>query len=185
MRNIHGSLSFGLFYKRAENLVPDIYGFSDADWSGKREKRKSTSGNIFQMHSGTVSWMGRKQTCNALSSTEAEHIALSDCGKKARWIRQILCEWRYGFANPAVIYEDITRAISWACKQKWTKHIEIKYHSVQELVEREIICLQYCPTKHMIADVMTTAFSQAGFEYLRKCLGVVSFGKEGNDGSAK
>ena len=93
MRYIQGSLSFGLFYKRAEKFVPDVFGFSDADWGCDGDKRKSTSGNVFQLHSRTVSWMSRKQTCTALSSTEAEYIALSDCEKGARWMRQILFEF--------------------------------------------------------------------------------------------
>ena len=58
--------------------------------------------------------MSRKQIFIALSSTEAEHIALSDCGKEARWMRQMLFELRYGSEKPTVIYENNTGAISCA-----------------------------------------------------------------------
>ena len=70
----------------------DIEGYSDSDWAGDKESRKSTSGYIFMLNGGPVSWYSKKQAIVALSSTEAEYIALTLAAKEATWLRLLLTE---------------------------------------------------------------------------------------------
>ena len=73
-----------------ENL--EIIGFSDADWANDMDDRHSTTGNIFQMAGGPVSWFSQKQTTVALSTAEAEYIALCSASQEALWLRQLLTD---------------------------------------------------------------------------------------------
>ena len=78
---LKGTINYGLLY--SENASPDCVGFSDADWAGDLNDRKSTSGYTFQMSDATVSWRSKKQTCVALSTAEAECIGLSAATQEA------------------------------------------------------------------------------------------------------
>ena len=70
-----------------------IIGYTDADWAGDIEKRKSTSGFIFLLGNGAISWGSKKQACVALSTTEAEYVALSQATREAIWLQKLMCEF--------------------------------------------------------------------------------------------
>ena len=72
-------------------------GFSDADWAGDLDDRKSASGYIFQLSGAAISWRSEKQACVALSTAEAEYIALASAAQEAVWVRQLLADLR---SNP-------------------------------------------------------------------------------------
>ena len=86
LRYIRGTSNFGLKFS-ADDKEPLIYGYSDADWAGDIETRRSTSGYVFQIGNSTISWCSRKQSSVAKSSTEAEYIALSFATQEAIWLR--------------------------------------------------------------------------------------------------
>ena len=71
-----------------------LEGFSDSDWAEDLHHRSSTSGYLFRLSNGIISWKSKKQHTTALSSTEAEYMALSDAGREALWLCQILQEIR-------------------------------------------------------------------------------------------
>ena len=77
LRYIAGTREFGLLFTRSDSS--DCTGFSDADWAGDQDDRKSTSGYLFRVGNATVSWGSKKQSCVALSTTEAEYMSLSTC----------------------------------------------------------------------------------------------------------
>jgi hypothetical protein len=72
--------------------VTGLTGFSDSDWAGDLDTRKSTSGYVFLLYGGAISWKSAKQNIVATSSTEAEYIASSEAAKEALWIRRLLAE---------------------------------------------------------------------------------------------
>ncbi|CAB4044111.1 Hypothetical predicted protein [Paramuricea clavata] len=80
----------GLLYSK--NASPDCVGFSDADWAGGLNGRKSNSGYTCQIHDDAGSWRRKKQTCVALSTAEAEYVALSAAVQEALWMRQLLID---------------------------------------------------------------------------------------------
>ena len=135
-----------------------LIGYSDADWAGDVNDRKSTSGYLFMMSGAAVSWKSRKQTCVALSTAEAEYVALAGAIQEATWMRQLLDDLHNGQVEPTVILEDNQSAICIAQNPQYhskTKHIDIKYHYVREKVSDSTVELRYCPTSEMIADVLT------------------------------
>ena len=86
LRYVQGCINRGITLGTKEGLT----GYSDADWAGDKEDRKSTSGSIFLLHGGAISWASKKQTFMVLSMIEAEYIALSNASKDACWIKQLL-----------------------------------------------------------------------------------------------
>ena len=112
IRYIAGTINYGLMFTRSETT--DCTGFSDADWAGDVDDRKSTSGYIFSVGGAPVSWKSRKQTCVALSTAEAEYISLTIAAQEAIWLNRLLAELQLQKEplEPAIIYEDNQSAIS-------------------------------------------------------------------------
>ena len=88
LRYLRGSVNYGLMYSQNQNNV--AVGYSDADWAGDLDNRKSTSGYIFNLCEGAVSWRSKKQSCVALSMAEAEYMALASAAQEAVWLRRLL-----------------------------------------------------------------------------------------------
>ncbi|GMG39212.1 unnamed protein product [Aspergillus oryzae] len=173
-RYIQGTKTHGIeFYAANEE---GLQGYSDADWAGDVETRRSTSGYAFMMNGGCISWRSKKQRTVALSSTEAEYMALTEATQEAIWLKAFLCELGEMKSDEAVkIYEDNQGSIALAKNpefHKRTKHIDIRYHFVREKVEDGQVVLQYCSTKDMKADLMTKPITAVQFISLRSKLGI-------------
>ncbi|MGB1481629.1 MAG: reverse transcriptase domain-containing protein [Flavobacteriales bacterium] len=148
------------FDPRAEdNMRLDLMAFSDSDWAGDLDKRKSTSGFIFFINGGAVSWKSRTQKCVAQSSAEAEYIASSETAKEAVWLRSLISTVKgREIEEPTMLNVDNQAAISIiknpVCSSR-TKHIELRYHLVRDYYERKIITVQHVPTESNAADLLT------------------------------
>ncbi|TJX47833.1 Ty1/Copia family ribonuclease HI, partial [Soehngenia saccharolytica] len=104
-RYLQGTKTHGICFKPGDKI--DFRGYSDADWAGDIESRRSTSGYAFMMNGGCISWRSKKQRTVALSSTEAEYMALSEATQEAVWLKVFLCELGEMASDEAVkIYED-------------------------------------------------------------------------------
>ena len=174
MRYLIGTMHLGLLYRK--NELKSCVGFSDADWAGDLDDRKSTSGYIFQMSGAAISWRSKKQACVALSTAEAEYIALASAAQEAVWMRQLLTDLRSKPEEATKIYEDNQSAICLAKNPQFhgrAKHIGIKYHYIREQVENGNVELSYCRTEEMVADALTKGLSRGQFRKLREMLGMV------------
>ena len=89
-RYLKGTYNYGLLYSPNADNDGTMIGYSDTDWAGDMNDRKSTSGYLCMMSGAAVSWKSRKQTCVALSTAEAEYIALASATQEATWMRQLL-----------------------------------------------------------------------------------------------
>ena len=176
LRYLKGTSDLGLLYVRGDGH--NCFGYSDSDWAGDVGDRRSTSGYIFMLSGAGISWQSRKQTSVALSSAEAEYVALSSAVQEAIWLKRLIVELdkETGQTEATVIYEDNQAAISLAKNPQYhgrAKHIDIRRHFVRKRVAEGTIALKYCRTEDMVADILTKGLN-TNFEKLRKMAGVTT-----------
>lgn len=171
MRYLVGTAHLGLEYDvrgKDEALVM----YCDADWAGDQKDRKSTSGFVIFLYGCPVVWYSKKQGCVAMSTSEAEFIAISDGMKEAKWMIGLLEELECSSLKPVPVFEDNTGAIKWSTSDKRAKHVDLRYHFVKKLVEDGLFEIRYCSTMDMIADVFTKPLPTERFITLRTLLHV-------------
>ena len=137
------------------------------DWGGDTGKRKSTSGYVFIFEGAAISWCSKRQPTVALSSTEAEYMAVCGATQEAFYLRALLLDLGYKQEMPTIIYQDNQGSIAMlrnAIISQRTKHIDIKYHFVREKVEEKQITLEYIPIKKMVADCLTKPVTKNVYE---------------------
>jgi hypothetical protein len=180
LRYLRGTPDDGLRYVRSEDAGTLVDGFSDSDWAGDRDDRRSCSGHIFRVFGGIVAFRSKKQPTTALSSCEAELIALTMAMKEALWLRGLLVELGiHQPTEPVLIHEDNQGAKALANDAKFsdrTKHVDIKFFRVREEVKRNHIKVAYCHTSKMIADIFTKPLGKNVFQTIRNQLGMLSNG---------
>ena len=176
LRYIKGTLDQGLKFESSNDYDMNLHGYADADWTGDATTRKSTSGYMFSLSGATVPWKSKRQTVIALSSTEAEYIALCLAAQEAIWLKSLLLKSLGLKQSKAIkLYGDNQGAITLTRNPKThyrTKHIDIKYHYIREAVEKEDIELVYCPTDRMVADILTKGLPRPKFDELRSLMGI-------------
>ena len=129
----------------------------------------------FLINGSMISWCSKKQSCVSRSTTEAEYIALSLATQEAIWLRRLLENVGVKQTESTVICEDNQGAIQLSRNAKFhnrTKHIDIASHFVREKVQDKSICVKYCKTDQMLADILTKGLPRQTFEKLREQLGV-------------
>ena len=129
LRYLKGTIDHGLTFTASDEFI--LHGFSDADWAGCTESRKSTSGYAFFIGNCIVSWASKKQSIVALSSTEAEYVALCSAAQETVWLRNLLADVGFQQSTPTCVKEDNQGAMCLAKNPKnhnRTKHIDIKFH---------------------------------------------------------
>jgi len=121
--------------------------------------------------------MSKKQCVVSLSSTEVEYIALSTTTQEVVYLRRLLSDLGVQHDKPTVLMEDNQGTIALAQNPVFharTKHIDIRRHYVREAIQKNVISLQYCHTKNMIADVLTKAVMKTQFQRLIRLMGLVN-----------
>ena len=111
----------------------------------------------------------------ALSTAEAEYVALSSAAQECIWIKRLNSEFGNMSDGPTVIMEDNQSCIAIAKNPQHhgkSKHIDIKHHFIRELVGNKTIELRYCPTKEIVADFLTKALVREQFRDLREKAGI-------------
>ena len=128
------------------------------------------------MQSGAaISWLRKKQATVALSTLEAEYIALSLAAQEITWLRKLLSEFGVKFDGPTMLMEDNQGATAIAknpVNHARTKHIDIRYHYIRQCILEEIVKVHYCSTENMYADMFTKPLPKGKFEMLRIGIGL-------------
>ena len=167
-------------YSRGVGMKPTgdpIEGFSDSDWAGCVDTRRSTSGFVWMMSGGAVCWRSKLQTIVALSSTEAEYVGATPAVQEIIWLRDLLCELGVTDSSPSLLNMDNRGAVSLtrgAGDSNRTKHIDIRYHFIRSHVEQKRIRIQYLPTDEMVTDILTKNLGRLKHEHFIARLGIVS-----------
>ena len=173
-RYLRGTSHWQLVFRGA--LKPAV-GYTDSDYAGDIETRRSTSGYVFNLGSGAISWSSKRQATVALSTCEAEYVGQTQAAKEAIWLGGLLEQIQQSNDGslPMVIYGDNQGAIALAKNPQFharTKHIDVQQHFVREKVAEGKIDLAYIPTEEQIADGLTKALPRDKFEKFRAALGL-------------
>ena len=148
-----------LTYRRTNSL--NVVGYSDTDFKGCVDDKKSTTGYIFAMARGTVSWWSAKQSVTASLTMEAKYVACYEATRHAIWLWNFIGD--LGVVNkPIIMYCDNTAVVSFSNNLKGTpsaRYIDVKYFLVKEKVEEDLITVVHMPTYSMVADPLTKALS--------------------------
>jgi histone deacetylase 1/2 len=161
LRYIRGTASTGLRFRRSSSTGLSI--FTDADWAGCSDDRRSTGGFAVFLGSNLVSWSSRKQPTVSRSSTEAEYKALADGTAETMWIQSVLKELGVFLSSAPVLWCDNLGATYLTANPVFharTKHIEINFHFVREKVALGALDVRFISTGDQLADVFTKPATQ-------------------------
>jgi hypothetical protein len=173
LRYLKGTVSLGVLYKKG--VSADLQGWSDSDYAGDIDDRKSTSGYVFMFGSGAVSWSSKKQPIATLSTTEAEFVAAAACACQGIWLRKILSQLGHTPEKSTTVFCDNSSSIKLSKNPVMhgrCKHIDVRYYFLRDLIKDGVLELSYCRTENQIADVMTKTLKLESFYRCRKSLGV-------------
>ena len=146
--------------------VQCLNGYSDADWANDATTRKSRTAYVFRYGDAVVSWASKRQPTVALSTTEAEYMALTQATKEAIWLRNLMHDLQQPDQGPTTIFEDNQACIAIAnnpVHHSRTKHIDVQHHFVRERISLGDVKLEYCSTDLMLADTLTKALPSPAF----------------------
>ena len=173
-RYLRGTSDYGLCYQERLGLdgVLDIHGFVDADWARDLDQRRSTSGYVFNLFGGAVSWMSKKQSVVALSTTEAEYMAATQSSKEVVWLQR-LCS-SMGLVQGAIRIDCDSQSEIFLEKNpayhSKTKHIDVQYHFVRDMIEDKKVFLVKVDTLKNTADALTKSVSSEKFSWCRETI---------------
>jgi hypothetical protein len=156
VRYLAGTTDYGITYgMRDDKLI----GYCDADYATDTDTRRSTSGYVFTLYGGAITWQSKRQPTVAASTTEAEYMAAAAAVKEALWLRQLFKD--FGLETGVVtIMADNQAAIKILknpISSLRSKHIDVVHHFARERVMRKEIEFKYIPTFEQVADVLTKA----------------------------
>ena len=172
LRYIKGTLDVGLVFRG--NARCQLVGYSDADWAGDKVDRKSVTGYVFMLAGCAITWKTKKQQTVAMSSTEAEYMALGETVKELLWLSQLLKHIGLKF-GPPTIFED-----NEGCKllsnhpvhHQRTKHIDIRHHFLRDHLNKNDFILQSARTDEMAADMFTKSLERPKFKKFVEMIGM-------------
>ena len=162
LRYLSGTRTLAIRYKTIQNPGNIFLGYADAAYANA-DDCKSTSGYVFLASSGAITWRSKRQTTIALSSTEAEYIALAEAGREATWLRSLFEELGYIQELPTEIRGDNTGLIAMAHNpqfHKRSKHISIRWHWIRDLVQDNVVRIENCRDPDQTADILTKALAR-------------------------
>jgi hypothetical protein len=166
MRYLKGTLDCGLSYYGDHDFR--LSGYTNSDWVGSVSNRKSTSGCCFNLGSSMISWQSRRQSSISLNTVEAEYIVACSSSCEAIWLQNLLTGLFDLEMEATMILCDNQSCIKMTKNHVFhdkSKHIEIRYHYICDMVQRGAIKLQYVSTDEHVVDVLTKPLSHVKFEH--------------------
>lgn len=172
LRYLKGTADHGIFYSYEKN---NLVGYVDADWAGCSDDRRSYTGYCFMMNGGVISWDSKKQRTVALSTTEAEYMAMGEASKEAIYLKRFLRELGQFDLKTIKIHVDnlsAQRLATFPVFHGRTKHIDVRHHFVREVVETGQIHLEHVASDDMTADVFTKGLAKPKHQKCTSLLGL-------------
>lgn len=173
LRYLKRTKDLGLKYSKSKNV--NIEGYVDADWSNDVNDRRSYSGFCYILSGSVISWSCSKQKCIALSSTEAEYVSISEACKEAAYLRNLQYEVTKRMYC-ITLYNDSMSAQKLLLNPVFhnkTKHIDVRYHYCREMINENIVSVNYLCTSDMPADLLTKSLNAVKHYKHLDALGIV------------
>lgn len=172
MRYIKQTVNYCILYRYSDD--GDLHGYCDSDFASDVDKRRSCTGFVFKLAEGAVSWGSKRQQTIALSTTEAEYMAMSFATQEAIWLRQFINQ--FGIQIPPIVMLcDNQSAMAVAKEDSFrarTKHIDVKHHHIRDQLTNGVITIEYVSTNENVADVLTKAVSGLKQKYCSTGMGL-------------
>lgn len=181
VRYLLSTTDYGVIYgvssssaSSSSNTGTGLIGFCDADYAGDLDTRRSTTGYVFMLNGGAISWQSKLQPTVAASTAEAEYMAAAAAVKEGLWLRKLLTD--LGSSTTCVkILADNQSAIKLLrnpISSVRSKHIDIAHHFARERVMRKEVSFSYVSTSDQLADIFTKALPRMKFEECVAGMGV-------------
>lgn len=170
LRYLQGTREMGIKYGSAAALE----GWVDSDFAGDTDTRKSTTGFVFNLHGGAVSWRSRMQRLVATSTATAEYVAAAEGVKDSLWLRRVVGSLGE-YAGPVTLKEDNEACIAMATNEGMcsrTKHVDVCYHLIRDCVAQQQVIVEYVPSEEQLADEFTKPLPRDALSQFRLGLGL-------------
>ncbi|GJZ88631.1 putative ribonuclease H-like domain-containing protein [Tanacetum coccineum] len=157
-RYLKGKPTLGLWYSRDSPF--ELVAYTDSDYAGATQDRKSTTGGCQFLGNRLISWQCKKQTVVATSTTEAEYVAAASCCGQVLWIQNQLLDYGYNFMNTVINIDNNSTIciIENPVQHSKTKHIEIRHHFIRDCNAKKLIQIVKIHTDYNVADLFTKGF---------------------------
>ena len=171
LRYLGGTSDYGITFGGPGDS-PTLKGYCDSDYGSDPDTRRSTTGYVFVLNGGAVSWASRLQKTVAASTTEAEYMSESAAIKEALWLKTLLIEFGYKISTINLFADNqaAIKLMSNPVVSQRSKHIDIAYHFARQHVIDGTITLSYIPTEVMVADALTKPVPEE--KHVRCCMGM-------------
>ena len=162
LKYLKGTINYGLTYVGFPSVLE---GYSDASWITNIEDHSSTSGWVFLLGGGAISWASKKQTCITSSTMESEFVALAAAGKEAEWLRNLVYEiplWPKP-VSPISIHCDSQATLCKAYSQVYngkSRHLGVRHSAVRELITHGVITIEFVRSQQNLADHLTKGLAR-------------------------
>jgi len=152
----------------------EILGYSDADFAGDKDTRKSTTGIVFLSYGGAISWLSKRQSTVAISTTEAEYVAAATAVKEALWLRKLHAEMGMHVSTVPIHGDNQStiKLLDNPMATARTKHMDIAHKFAAERVSRGEVAFHYISTTLMAADALTKPVAEPKFQFCRTGMGM-------------
>jgi hypothetical protein len=172
---LQGTVDYGLLLHRSTSSELVVY--TDADWAGCPDTRRSTSGYAVFLGGNLVSWSSKRQPVVSRSSDEAEYRAVANGVAEAAWLQQLLAELYSPLSRSMLVYCDNVSAVYLSTnlvQHQRTKHVEIDLHFVRDYVAAGAVRVLHVPTTSQFTDIFTKGLPSSTFAEFRSSLNISS-----------
>ncbi|CAJ2635931.1 unnamed protein product [Trifolium pratense] len=180
MRYLKGTMKFGMLYKCKNSTELTLQGWSDSDYAGDHDDRKSTSGYVFTLGESAICWSSKKQPIVTLSTTEAEFVSAASCACQCLWLKNVLDHLHIEQNGCIIVKCDNSSTIKLSknpIMHGRSKHIDVRFHFLRDLSKDGVIEFQFCKSQEQLADIMTKPLKLDSFCRLRERIGMCEFQK--------
>jgi hypothetical protein len=169
LRYLSGTADYGITYGPSKS---GLVGYCDADYAGDIDTRRSTSGYVFVLHGGAITWQSKRQQTVAASTTEAEYMAAAAAVKEGLWMRKLLVDLGFDLGVVSIMADNQSaiKLLRNPVFSARSKHIDVIHHFARERVLRKEVAFKYISTDMMLADVLTKPLS--GIKHKACCMGM-------------